>query len=347
MSRNAPDQTLLSLLAAYDLDPPVSLFPIGPGLNNHCVGVHTARGEYVAKVYTSSNDVAAIDYEHALLNRVDAAGLSFRVPVPVRMRDGNQRCATGEGWMSLSPLLPGVCPEFRLIDGRPDPHVLEHAELMGSALGELQAALQAFPLLSRPGRTLFGALFAFPPSRRDPFKLAPERLGLRDATSHQELFGWWRAEATALQTFVAGPYRDLPRQVCHNDVAPANVLIDHGQVSALLDFEFATLAPRALDVAMGLRMVMQAWENPAPWDRVRRYCQGYARWIHMSEAEVLALPELIRLRAAIPVLWWLGRSGAQHELELASSRIAWVRTMKTWLDHNAEQLIDVVMREGD
>lgn len=74
------NQDVLLALAAYELEPPVSFFPIGPGINNHSVGVHTARG--------------------------DARGY--------------QRCHTSRGWMSLTPLLPGICPEFRLIDGRSD-----------------------------------------------------------------------------------------------------------------------------------------------------------------------------------------------------------------------------------
>ncbi len=31
--------------------------------------------------------------------------------------------------------------------------------------------------------------------------------------------------------FVAGPYRALPRQLCHNDVTPANVLVTAGRVT--------------------------------------------------------------------------------------------------------------------
>lgn len=73
------------------------------------------------------------------------------------------------------------------------------------------------------------------------------------------------------------------------------MLVAAGRVSAVLDFEFATSAARALDVAMGLRMTIRVWENPEPWDEARRFCQGYTRWTTLTEAE--AMPWLMRLRA--------------------------------------------------
>lgn len=78
-------------------------------------------------------------------------------------------------------------------------------------------------------------------------------------------------------------------------------------------------------VAMALRMVMQFGENPEPWEIVRRFCQGYARWIRMNKGEVLALPLLIRLRTAVPVFWCLGRSGAEDDLARAPVNIGRVR----------------------
>ena len=216
---------------------------------------------------------------------------------------------------------------------------------MGIALGELQVALQPYPTTPRPGHPLFGTLFDFPPSGRDPFTLMPDQLGLPDAPPYAGLLRWWREEAAQLQAFVDGTYRTLPQQACHNDVSPANVLVEAGRVSAVLDFEFATVAARALDVAMGLRMTMQVWENPEPWEVARRFCRGYARWIRMTEAEVLALPQLLRLRTAIPFLWWLGRSGALSDAARVSRHIDNMQRLVRWLHRQEQRLVDVVMRE--
>jgi Ser/Thr protein kinase RdoA (MazF antagonist) len=116
-------------------------------------------------------------------------------------------------------------------------------------------------------------------------------------------------------------------------------------VTAVLDFEFAAPAARALDVAMGLRMTMQVWENPEPWEAVRRFCRGYIHWMPLTEAEVTALPWLIRLRGAITVLWWLGRMGARGDAGPIPTRIEYMRNFVRWLDRYEQRFVDVVMQE--
>jgi Ser/Thr protein kinase RdoA (MazF antagonist) len=145
---------------------------------------------------------------------------------------------------------------------------------------------------------------------------------------------------------VEGPYRALPWQVCHNDVTPANVLVDAGRVTAVLDFEFAAPAARALDIAMGLRMTMQVWENSEPWEAVRRFCHGYTRWTALTDAEVTARPWLIRLRGAITVLWWIGRTAAVGDAGPIPARIQYMRNFVHWLDRYEQRFVDVVMQEA-
>jgi len=119
----------------------------------------------------------------------------------------------------------------------------------------------------------------------------------------------------------------LPWQLCHNDVTPANVLVEAARVSAMLDFELAAPAARALDVAMELRMTMRVWQNPEPWDVVSRFCRGYARWLPVTEAEARALPWLMRLRGALTVLWWLGRRGRPDDGPIVLDRIEYLRNV--------------------
>ena len=345
--RGSEELPWLRLLEAYDLRPPLRLFALPQaGFNNQSVGVRTSRGDYVAKIHPSGDDLASLEYEYRLLDWLETAGLSFAVPVPIATRDNRRLHGGPQGWISLTTLLPGACPEFRLVGGRRDPRVLEHAEALGAALGELQVALQQYPMLPRSSRSLFGDLFLFPPPKRDPFTLTLGQLGLPETPLHAGLCAWWRAEAAELQTFVGGSYRALPSQVCHNDFAPANLLIDWGRVRAVLDWEFATLAPRALDIAMGLRMTMQVWDNPEPWEIARRFCRGYGRWIRLTEAEVLALPQLIRLRTAIPLLWWLGRRETRDDLDRIPAHIERVQRATRWLDDHAPRLVDLVSGEA-
>lgn len=324
-------------LASYDLIPPIETITLPhQGNNNECIGVRTGAGNFVWKTYTSYDDVAAVHYEHCLLQWLAAARLSFTVPAPIPACDGTTLwCGRGR-WAALTPWLPGASL---------DPANLDHVELLGSAVGELLVALQQYPPMLRPGRPLFQIPFDFPSPSLDPFTLSAQDLGFPDTPRHDDLCRWWREEAAQLRAFIDGPYRTLPRQLCHNDVTPANVLVEGGRVSAMLDFEFAAPAARALDVAMGLRMTMRVWQNPEPWDTVRRFCQGYTRWLPIMEAEARALPWLMRLRGAISVLWWLGRRGHANDGPTTLDRIGYLRNAVRWLQRYEGQFVDTVMRE--
>jgi len=333
---HAPDAVVLPL-SSYDLTLPIEAVALPhQGVNNESVGIRTGAGAFVWKTYTSYEDAAAIHYEHRLLRWLAAAGLSFAVPAPVPARDGTSLVRGPHRWAALTAWLPGA---------RLDPANPDHVELLGDAAGELLTILQQYPPMPRPGRPLFQTLFGFPSASLDPFALNATDLGLPDTPRTDDLCGWWREESGQLRAFVDGPYRALPWQLCHNDVTPANVLVEAGRVSAMLDFEFAAPTARALDIAMGLRMTMRVWQDPEPWDAVSRFCRGYARWLPVTEAEAQVLPWLMRLRGAITVLWWLGCRGRRSDGLIVLDRIEYLRNVVRWLRRYEWEFVDRVMQE--
>lgn len=328
------------ILTAYDLPPPVTLFalPGAGGINNTVVGVRAGAGEYVYKTYSTHGNPATILYEHRLLGWLAAAGLSFAVPVPLPARDGGTlgRAPGGGGWGALFPLLPG-----EQLDRR-DPTL---AEALGAALRELHAALARYPNEPRPGFPAYGDLARVHPRVPDPFALTPPQLGLPDAASYDRLLGWWRGELARLRPFIAGTYRALPYQVIHGDFGPGNALARAGRITALLDFDFAAPDARAMDLAQGLEFTMRRWESPEPLAMAGPFCRGYARRGRLSEAEVAAIPWLIRLRDATAAVWWLGRSLTAGDARPQVERLEEMRAAGRWLAENERRLVEIVGRE--
>jgi Ser/Thr protein kinase RdoA (MazF antagonist) len=324
-----------SLLAAYDLAPPVSTFVLEhAGLNNVNSGVRTDDGDFVLRVYESLSyhDPASIAYEQAVLLWLAEQRLSFAVPVPLLTRDGRPSFQGPDGRTGLAPRLPGVPLMLAYRAGRLSGPAA--SELLGAATGELQVAMARHAPTDRPGRPLYAELFEFCRPQLDALTLRPEHVGL-DAAEHDAIFGWLREEAAKLQPFVDGPYRRLPTQLCHNDVTQNNVLVDvlpgGGVVTAVLDFEYVTTVPRALDFITGLRMAMPYWQNPEPWAEARAYCQGFARWVTLTEPEIAAIPDLLRLRSAITALWWIGRAGATGTVGPLVNRLERAKEIWDWL----------------
>ncbi len=327
-----------SLLAAYDLVPPIMLFPLpNSGVNNRTLGVRTGVGDLVWKAYATSSDPANIEYEHALLAWLDASNLSFHVPVPRRARSGETVSATAQGWQALFVRLPGTAPQ---------PCNLDHIEAVGAALGELHTTLRRYPTDARPGVPPLGDLHRIHPRVPDPFSLKPGHLALPDAPPYDTLFSWWRSEVSFLRPFAEGAYRRLPWQVIHGDFLPANTLFDGDRLSAVVDFEFAHPDARALDVASGLNFIMRVWENPEPWEATQRFCHGYGRWIRLAETEAEAIPWLVRLRDAGSTLWWIGRGLAAGDVRPALERMQIRQRPTRWLAEHGQRLVDMVGQEA-
>jgi len=332
------EREMLAHLSAYALVPPVECArPADRGMNNGLVCVRTGTGEFYVRSYASLSyaDPASISYENDLLVWLAGRQHSFAAPAPVATQDGRLVVYSPAGPFALTRRIPGV---------RLDPERLDHVEMLGAATGELQAALQGYPATPRPGRSLFNALLRFPLPGCDPLTLTPCDLGLPDAPQAEQLCRRWREEAAQLQAYVDGAYRSLPAQLCHNDVTHNNALVDNGCVSAVLDFEFATVTPRALDLVQGLRLTMRILDGPDPFAAARRFIGGYKRWVSLTDVEVQALPWLIRLRAALTVVWWLAQlPTSQHVLP---DRIEMLYKTVAWVTRHGDQLVDVIGREA-
>ncbi|MBN1876427.1 MAG: phosphotransferase [Anaerolineae bacterium] len=324
------------ILKTFDNMYPFRRSPLpGSGRNNQLEGIQTKSGMFVWKTYThaSHSDPATIVYEHAVFQYLNQQALSFALPQPLPNREGQVLFKTAKGWAILRRYIPG---------DPLDPQNLKEVTAMGAMLGELHVALRHCPIGARPGRQLFQLFFAFPHPHYDPLRLVPADLGLPNSAHYQSLFAWWQEEAKLLQAFLDTQYPTLPWQLCHNDISPNNVMIVQNQVRGLLDFEFATPAPRAFDVAMALRMTMRVWENPEPWATIRAFFQGYRPWIVLSEQEVHALPMLIRLRSVMASLLRLGR---QQDLAQIATPIQYCRNNVQWFERYGQQFLDYVKQE--
>jgi hypothetical protein len=65
----------------------------------------------------------------------------------------------------------------------------------------------------------------------------------------------------------------------------------------------------------------------------------------LSEAEVAAIPWLIRLRDATAAVWWLGRSLTAGDARPQVERLEEMRAAGRWLAENERRLVEIVGRE--
>ncbi|MCA0354310.1 MAG: phosphotransferase [Chloroflexi bacterium] len=334
------DTVIANAIQQFDLIAPVQVVAQFPSVNHQSIQLRAANGDFVIKVYATDQDEATRRYEHMLVQWLSWRPASFTVPLPLRGRsiDYSHYNYNSDRFYSITPYIAGETPDFRVgTDDQYHPLIQQWAYSMGTALGELQTILQARPAQQRRPLALFQSLLTYAQPRYDPLQLSAAQVG--GSSDDEALWTWWRMEATSLMAFVTNEYPSLPQQLCHNDFAPSNLLMRDGRVAAILDFEFACPAARALDVAMALRMIMQLDSNPAnPWAVAAQFCCGYAEWITLTAPEIAAMPQLIGLRTAIPVIWAVSKTERPSPTSLVQA-IRRMQVSKAWMSQHHPQLI--------
>jgi Ser/Thr protein kinase RdoA (MazF antagonist) len=148
-----------------------------------------------------------IEYEHALLARLEQLGLSFAVPAPIPRHSGATLAEVGDGaGRALAAL-------FRFIAGRhPDAGNRVQARVCVEALGELDVAFSCIDIRP-PAGTLpaFGDLSHVHPAVPDPVAM------LEELPLPQEERAQLVGILQELLAMAPRLYSSLPQQIVHRD----------------------------------------------------------------------------------------------------------------------------------
>jgi Phosphotransferase enzyme family len=143
--------------------------------------------------------------------------------------------------------------------------------------------------------------------------------------------------------------------VCHNDLAPRNTVFCEGSPVAFLDFDLASPARPAWDVAhLAWQFVplvddggcaRQGWSSPPDRPgRLRLLCDGYG----LSERERIRFPDLLvrRIEATASGIEALAAEGVPAHRRWAEEGVpALVRAARGWVERHREVLRDALLRQ--
>ncbi len=338
--RNFPDPT--ALVAAWpQLGQPdaLALAPMRGGTNNTMLRLTSAAhgaASYVLRLAAPHHDERRARLEHATLEGLERQGLPFAVPTPIPTADGapwaRLLVAGAPAMATLTRLIPGQPPERR---------DLARAERSGEAIGALDVALAAIELPDWEAALSWrsaGALDGITPLVPDP----PAAFATLPISA--EARGRLRDGYAALMERLPALYAALPQQLCHEDMATTNLLMDGERVTGILDFEFLARDIRATDLAVAL-----VWwpadmlESGAEWPVIAALARGYARSLRLTAAEIAAIPTLYVMRGYTSLIHRLGRalqglSPVAHVVARAEAALVW----QDWLRASGDRLVDVV-----
>lgn len=324
---------LQTILTHWTLRGPVTLRPVEAGGNNLTHFVDTPAETYFLRTYKNHADPERVRSELALLDHLGRAGLPFDMPVPVRTSSGELMAQVDGEMLVLTSALPGHLPN------RENPEQIHAA---GAALGMLNRAMAMLPAqVARPvAGSLHGNLKTVHPSVPDPLAAAEQLPVDAEQKRHLSLL------LESLGGEAGRLYETLPRQVLHNDYVPQNVLMLGIRVSAVLDFEFAAVEVRPMDLAVGLGVwSYRAWGTSRQWRLVDAFGSGYLKEYPLTTTEREALPVLMQLRPVVGLIFHMGRHLDGHLAE--EKLLPWVEyvfQVQRWLGQYGSKLVEKTHR---
>ncbi|MFI7642125.1 phosphotransferase enzyme family protein [Nonomuraea sp. NPDC049400] len=333
MSAPADLEFLARLLAVWGFPPGTTIIRAEQGTNNQTFLLRQGGLRCVLRV-SQTLSAAQVGAEHRLLRWLRQAGLPFQVPEPVAAPSGDTVIETAAGPATVCRWIPGA---------RPDLTGQTALERFGRAAGLLGEVMLGVPPedglgdwrgnpLAHPAVPHVGALCR----QLRAAGISAERAARLDAVARR-VGQEWPAGGGA-----------LPTQVIHGDLAVSNVLVDEdtGEVSGLLDFEFAGVGFLVQDMIAAL-FYSGALETRDWQLRTAAFLRGYASVRPLDAAEAHALPQLLLARAVGSALSRAGRwLNGKAQLSEVVDRIRKLEDTTRWLDANGGKLRSLAAAGG-
>lgn len=258
---------------------------------NFLIENETDGHKYCFKIAHAETQVPELEFQNAMMEHLQAAGLGLQIPVPLSSANGEK--------IVQHPLASGEVRYLRTLswveercfaDANPHPPAL--LEKVGALCGKLSAALANFdhPAAHRwikwdPGQAIW----------------TKDHLHAIQDSSKRELATW------ALDLFekTALPYlQQLRKSVNYNDANDYNILLsfdpENPEVPGVIDFGDAVFTQTINELAIALAYA--AMHKPDPLAVIRHMTRGYHQQFPLQELEAQVLFPLIVARLLISVI---------------------------------------------
>jgi homoserine kinase type II len=309
--------------------------PTEGGVNNFTTYLTTKDGaKYIIRIYNNGNNSKRVEFEHKVIMQLLDIKLSFETPRPLLSKDGKTHVLLSTGTEgAVFHLIKGTLPRIN------DAPLIKN---IGRATAELLDALSKVTLdvevITPPYYELYLVHHAI---TRDKF--------LEEAKSNKfdhvrEPTDYLVAEILELEQKIDSYHKlNLPVQLIHGDFHHDNMLTEGYEVTAALDFEFASKDWRAMDVAITLAK-FAAEKEPMPM--FEAFIEGFAEVGDLNENEVKAIPSLIILRIVSNFVYFVGRYLVKEDsVETCTKKMQTYCNRVKWLKQNDEKIQEFMAKK--
>src|SRR4051794_6140826 len=238
----------------------------------------------------------------------------------------------------------GVYEIFEYIPGQPYPTTLEATFDGGRVLSLFHKLLHDFKSEWQPS----GGSYHLAPSVEHGLRAIPATLSKEDTKIAPLLEFLLESYRHAAQTVTALGLDTWPKQICHADWHPGNMLYRDNHVAAVIDYDSSRYLARIIDAANGALQFsiiggdedVKKWPEYLDESRYKRFLRGYDEVSLLSEAELKCIPwlmvEALIAEAVFPIAatGTFGRMDGLPFLQMVQRKIY-------WMQRNADRLVQV------
>lgn len=265
---------LSDVYRAWKLSPLLSTWTPETGTIHQTLLLETTDGRYALRAYRyTAAERWRISCEHALIAYVQAHGLPALTPL--LSLHGERILEQGGRFYALFPAAPG----HQVARGT---LTLHEMMAMGRFLGKLHQILADYPHEQVPHRS-FAVDLATTLETMDTIEMA---IRSRSPLNDEDTQALSQLAERRAWLVTAPPVRmqdlsSLEQQVIHGDYQETNLFFEHGEVSAVIDWDQSYVAPRAWEVVRTLHYVCKL-------DRVacRTFLEAYRGVLPLTSAEL-------------------------------------------------------------
>ncbi|WP_211747601.1 phosphotransferase [Paenibacillus sp. Marseille-Q4541] len=311
------------------------------GMNNSTYLIQCGEQRYVLRNYNSHQDTEKVQYEHAILKSLATYQKSFVIPQLVHTIE-DETFVNHEGKIGALFHYQNGC----------NPELIETGQYfdLGQKAGQLSIALSNIkvPLcpVYPPYYKIELAYTECSPADFVRFLREPDPLFLYLQEETKEIAG------EVEQLFIKiSQLEQLPHQVVHGDLNASNILVsEEGEITTILDFEFATWDIRVMELAVPLSDIISGMISDEThtveaeekmWSHLEALIRGYRSGVHLLKEEMDILPSLLLLRRVDVVMHFLSRykkgiDGAdvvKAQLQELVHCVRWQEKNRTRLEH--------------
>jgi Ser/Thr protein kinase RdoA (MazF antagonist) len=238
----------------------------------------------------------------------------------------------------------GVYELFEYIPGQPYPTTLEATFDGGRVLSLFHKLLHDFKSEWQPA----GGSYHLAPSVEHGLRAIPATLSKEDGKVGPLMEFLLESYRHAAKTVTALGLDNWPKQICHADWHPGNMLYRDNHVVAVIDYDSSRYLARIVDAANGALQfsIIGGDEDVAKWpeyldeSRYKRFLRGYDEVSLLSEAELKCIPwlmvEALIAEAVFPIAATgsFGRMDGLPFLQMVQRKIY-------WMQRNADRLVQL------